>query len=52
MTLFCKENIIAKYRQEKTGWQIWQNLLTKSVAKKGCFADDDDMESHPTRRYH
>jgi hypothetical protein len=37
----------------KTGWsnsqwkrQVWQELLRKVMAQKGCFANDDDDAVH------
>jgi hypothetical protein len=46
-TLLCKTKIIvAKSEEIKPGRsnsrQIWQNLLRKDVAQKGCFSNDDD----------
>jgi hypothetical protein len=39
--------IVAKSKEEKTGWslgnrQIWQNLLRKAMAKNDCFVGDDN----------
>jgi hypothetical protein len=38
MTLFCKKDAVAIYKEFKTGWskpgQIWQNLLRKAMAQK------------------
>jgi hypothetical protein len=48
-SLLCKKIIVAKSKEEKTRWsnsrQIWQNLLRTAMAKKGCFANDDDDDN-------
>jgi hypothetical protein len=42
----------AKFYEKKTEWsnsrrsrKIWQNLLRKAMAQKGCFASDNDLHS-------
>jgi hypothetical protein len=36
-TLVCKNIIVTKSKEVKTGWQIWQNLLRKAMAEKVLF---------------
>jgi hypothetical protein len=42
--LLCKI-LLLRNPKMKTGQQIWQNLLKKAVAQKGCFASDGDVLS-------
>jgi hypothetical protein len=44
-TSHCEKKTVVKSKEVKTGWserQVWQNLLPKTMAQNGCFADDDD----------
>jgi hypothetical protein len=41
MTLLCKKLLLRNPKKRKPD-VIWQNLLRKTMAQKGCFVNDDD----------
>jgi uncharacterized protein YgiB involved in biofilm formation len=45
-TLLCKNITVVKSKEMTTGWsnsrQAWQNLHSKAMTQKGCFANYDD----------